>query len=465
MNNCLKTIVSVILSAFAIQGCTNDYTNQSLGNQAKQSLPYLSCQNNLIIIDYNDDKTHELLLKVGDMESKITSMGRTDTIEINNHIDIRELAYLLVTQPQVTIKVIIDNNIDTTFVYQLPIYQQPKYTASLVSGKAAKLYSNKPIPYNTSELKKWLYNSGRYMDDSKITNMQQLLQRIETQNPLSYYTDPNETIPILKNFNGVKYKVSSDLKADYYYLFATDNPNDIKDFISETIGDNFSNSEKSINKELVCFRSLFGQGYLTIFLIGINNDWSSSFVPIGVVGIDFLPPHITSDNDYSYFIPTKSFSFDHKTKSSWKLVFPDIDSNYIFSDNNTLNESFPKIYIDNRQFKATLGTVRVSTNPFYGDNASFTISFSGDVKTISIKREASATYWRGSGTKTINVENELSPISFSYELNLNLGDNYIPITATDKMGNSSTINYKITMEPRKPNNTGVTIDNNINIWN
>jgi len=52
-------------------------------------------------------------------------------------------------------------------------------------------------------------------------------------------------------------------------------------------------------------------------------------------------------------------------------------------------------------------------------------------------------------TKTIRLSDKESPYRFRYILDLFIGDNYIPITVTDKFGNSTNYTYKITMEEVK----------------
>ena len=54
---------------------------------------------------------------------------------------------------------------------------------------------------------------------------------------------------------------------------------------------------------------------------------------------------------------------------------------------------------------------------------------------------------------------------FTYELDLTVGDNYIPITVKDKRGNVTEYSYNIKMVPVEKSNPEVNINNNINVGN
>ena len=110
------------------------------------------------------------------------------------------------------------------------------------------------------------------------------------------------------------------------------------------------------------------------------------------------------------------------------------------------------------------GWVHISTGQFRGDNAQFTISFGGDVESMTIKREIHRSYsWLSPGTKTIQLSGQTSPIHVTYALDLGIGDNYIPITVKDKRGNVTEYSYHIEMVQVEKTNPEINIDNNIDI--
>lgn len=116
---------------------------------------------------------------------------------------------------------------------------------------------------------------------------------------------------------------------------------------------------------------------------------------------------------------------------------------------NNLGKSLYQIRQD---FPDVQEHVRISNGDFRGNDTLFEVKFDSGIESISIKREIYHDYMRYSyrpETKTIKLSNKESPYRFRYVLDLFIGDNYIPITVTDKFGNSTNYTYKITMEEVK----------------
>lgn len=73
--------------------------------------------------------------------------------------------------------------------------------------------------------------------------------------------------------------------------------------------------------------------------------------------------------------------------------------------------------------------ITVTGNEFRGNVAGFTIAFEKGVKSV--------TFAYKDAKHKVNLVNKKSPYTFNCYLPLNLGDNYIEITAEDKLGNSN----------------------------
>ena len=115
------------------------------------------------------------------------------------------------------------------------------------------------------------------------------------------------------------------------------------------------------------------------------------------------------------------------------------------------------------------GLLRISTNSFIGNHVNFEFSSfeNSDIESVSIKREIHRDYMKWSlkqETKVIKLSDKKSPYHFTYELDLGIGDNFIPITVTDKRGNKTEYTYKISMVRVEDNNPDINIDNNIDIY-
>ena len=123
--------------------------------------------------------------------------------------------------------------------------------------------------------------------------------------------------------------------------------------------------------------------------------------------------------------------------------------------NSKDNDSWPKATIIKNQnlivnipnIPSIESSVSISTGHFQGDDyfgytIPFNISITGDVKSITIgkhKLSAKSVYPHGC-------------VKLKFR-NLNIGRNYIPITATDSRGNTSSENYLISLQYIRNNNS------------
>ena len=113
----------------------------------------------------------------------------------------------------------ISNSSIDTVIYTTHFHkkQDIELFANIKSGIAAKLSNN--TKNNIKEIKNYLYDQKIEFSDSLIKSMNNVLAQLDNSEYTEFTTE--EEIPIIKSFAGIKYSISSDLKADYYYLFAT----------------------------------------------------------------------------------------------------------------------------------------------------------------------------------------------------------------------------------------------------
>lgn len=367
----------------------------------------------------------------------------TDSIKLNmlelikeNKEHINEYAYTIATTGNIPIRFTIGHQLDTTV--KVPVDVSSTFTSNetkIISGPCLKLRLKRVSNSQEVNIKKWLFNRGTHADDDTIHKMAQIVNLLTTSLYDEYIPEEGKEIPVLSSFKDAQYKITTDIQADYYYLFAATEYSEINDFIAEVVAQNFQYAEKNPSVSFSCFRPTHKGGLLTIFLIAINNDWNRTVIPLGVVAIDNIKPNIfTSAGGLLNYEPTKN------------------NQNFIKELNTlvVLPENAPIIS----------GSVDISTGQFRGNNAQFTISFSGDVESMTIKREIHRSYsWLKPGTKTISFLGQTSPIHFTYELDLGIGDNYIPITVKDKRGNVANYSYHIKMVEDEKKSL------DINIWN
>lgn len=186
--------------------------------------------------------------------------------------------------------------------------------------------------------------------------MKGVLAKINSNGTVDYIT--NATIPVLKNFAGTSYQVTSEMKADHYILYASSSDKEIKDFVEYIVANDFEVNSKSLDASMNCYRKIGSDGYKCITLIGINDDWSYSVEPLGLVAIDNSAPFRQNIDKETI----NSFVF----KGSKRVILPN---------------SKPNIF----------GFANVTEIKFKGNiescNVTFRIDFGGDVKSVTVVRE------------------------------------------------------------------------------
>ena len=283
----------------------------------------------------------------------------------------------------------------------------------ITSGLCAKTTSNFEAVDVESDIIKWLYrNHLNNIGDSTINDIRMYLKELNRTSYHEYTT--NQTIPVVRSLKDLQYKISSDLVADHYYLFACSSERDLEDFVEEMVSLKFEESVSSLTQSLSCFRNPSTSGLVCIFLVGINNDWSFQSIPAGLISIDNIKPTFGGHN-------------------------------------TTIYNDKSEIVFENRQIKVTsksdIPTVSGSIGIKYGKfegygymlNVPFTFTFDGDIKKVRIHQTKNQ-------TEEIDLSDKLSPYHVSVSVGLNTGDNYIPIDAIDARGNISTYDLKIPTE-------------------
>lgn len=335
------------------------------------------------------------------------------------------------------IKVVVENEIDTVYNYNISPYYDEDAVFS-ISGQCAPLVSKYSNPTQTVDIKKWLFRKKEHLDNANIHLLRGLVNQLSQTNTIEYVT--NSTIPVIHSFSGLKYKVNSSIAADYYVLYACSTTNEIEEFVEDVIANDFDLCSKALGGGMDCYRQSNGNGYKCICLVAINNDWSYKIQPLGLVAIDNLAP-VTSLSSYEGDISS--------------IKFPN-NAIVLFPSNKPKINGVCDVFITN------------SAGNGIECNVSFRIIFAGDVKSVTVKRTKKLCYdsWTHKvENKVIDLTGKSSPYTFTYMLHLTDGDNYIPIIVEDNHGNKREFELNERAEFVRNDAPSINIDNNINIDN
>ena len=449
MCNKFFSIILCALCVFGMFSCDQTPTQSVFKKTASVTISDES-----ITISDNSKDAFNLQIKLGEQISytkEIEANQKTTILSLlKTNSDLNNDIALLLAQNNgdINMSLSLSNVFDTTIVYHLDIDDVPEYSTKVLSGKCASLIGVFDANNIESDIIKWLYRKNlKNVGEETINNMRLYLKELNSSDYKQYVT--SEEIPIVTSFKGINYKVSSDLVADNYYLFACKYEKDLEEFVEEMVSLKFEGAVHSLTQPISCFRSAESSGTNCIFLVGINNDWNYSVAPVGLISIDDIKPGESSSGGVLLGLKT----YNKKQDNS-------IDD--IILENNRTIIKIPS------GVPCVTGYANLSTREWSGNgiscNVNFEVTFSGDIKSITLIREENLAKWLGKGKKEIDLQHKNSPYLFSYELHLEDGDNYVPVIVTDLRGNKKEFKYNVGCESRPNNTPQINIDNNVNVY-
>ncbi|MGM9764404.1 MAG: hypothetical protein ACI3ZQ_10335 [Candidatus Cryptobacteroides sp.] len=459
---CNKTFIWIFVS-FCCIACNNSHKATSFENVKKADVTY-KIDSNILTVKSLDTLSHSVYISTLEADStgiiiSSNSFGKYSfwgpkefKIDIDSVVrycydeNIIELAYRLTDSDTLPVSIEIDGNIHIDYEYCCrPKQRSEGVYAKLVSGRAESLVKEESVVPEIKTIREWLYDHNKFLGESDIQKMHKIYKDLLYKYTNNYIPENASAIPIIKDFSGLKYRINTNVVADYYYLFAATGSKEIEDFIRDVITDNYHGAIKDSHKTFDCYRTNGADGILIISLIGINNNAQRNLqvVPVGVVCLDNNPPRITTEGE------------SETEEERMKSVFGTSSSSRIYDKNDykkkaelySKHNSYGSYFAQNirsdvktfnsRQFSfnivgvpeiKTIEKITVRGEDFRGQRAEFTLTYGKNVKSITFS-------YKGVNQK-IDLSKRESPYNFSCYLPLNLGKNYIKIFAEDKLGNS-----------------------------
>ena len=201
-------------------------------------------------------------------------------------------------------------------------------------------------------------------------------------------------------------------------------------------------------------------------LIGLNKDWTFKYVPIGLLTISKAGPSIsgrnrTLEDDIHSFARSMAASSSNKVNSKGNSDITVNNRGYYREStvkskkllgNGVIKELNIVVYPHEKLvpfWKYSIGDVYYTVNDFYGDRPSIQLFWTKDVVSVQFGKN-----------QIFDLTKYESPHTFSLYYYTHLGNNELPIKATNKYGNSSTSKIEFRMTS-VDNGTTINIENNI----
>lgn len=307
----------------------------------------------------------------------------------------------------------------------------------LVKGNLCPFVTNVQSANNLNYIRGWLYDHEYRLDSTQMSNMSFALYHFSMPTKLIYKLDKSRKVPVCKTLPNDPITIESDIKADSYYFVLASNDEELKSAIRDIIKNNIpSNIEKQGQTFTGKWLKYTDNNISTVFMVGINNDWSENVQPVGVLAIDDCAPSIFARKSRSFgFGRIGHYYSNLKIESCFNthnLKFNLTKYNYSIKDNfeSDINSSASVTY---DSFEG---------NDYSGYDIPFNLSISGDVQYLTIdNRKFSAAQIKSKPDVRIHFRK------------LHIGNNKIRITASDKWGNVSTQILSIPITYSRSDNT------------
>ena len=406
-------------------------------------------ENNLLRVYCND--TSYLRLSLDWLSNEQVYVKDSDVVNLNKYIKGTALLYfaykhvhdgVVKLKPKVYYK---DSLICDTVLQMKVIEKQSLKTTwdiSVCNNSIEPFVVNKPVRNNSlPNIREWLYDNKLPPNPAEIEQMADIIYNMKMPNKLLYKIRNSSHIPTYTNANDIPISVSCNMIADNYYFVITTNKNEIYAIIKELIKQDLPKYCTKAGHIIKGKAILATQkiGVMSVFLLGINSDWTEQIVPVGVFILDDIRPQLYKyQNGVTILLRKNPESFIEKLERNLKSNISNSEGKLVSTikfDMQKYGYYISDFYDPNIVGVATLGYGHFEGDAYNGYDIPFSLSVSGDIRQVEIVREVRDRYCSlENAVKRITIGLE-SQIKFRFKLALQIGDNYVPIRAIDAAGN------------------------------
>lgn len=222
--------------------------------------------------------------------------------------------------------------------------------------------------------------------------------------------------------------VHTNMDYDYFYLLAVDKENNLKTFAESEIVNGFKQGKRNQavgDKYLTLVPILhnpYASGEISLFLLGINENWDYDYYPVGGIVIDNVAPILLWENPALQLFSVNAYPV-HGALEKFKDYYV----------------KFPVSLYQSQIKNVTWGNFE--GNNYWGYPIVFTVNIAeiGDLSSVILQGKR----------YRIDLSEAFRKNAFVFEHRLprlNVGDNYITIQFEDRMGNVSSGEINIRTE-------------------
>lgn len=418
-----KNLLLCLCTLFVFYACSFD-----------PSLPvikYNSEAEELVFIQTDTAAHDTAFISIKGIYEDTLPINDTIKLHIRDKIDdsnIINLAYNLATQnnkQDVSIRTTRTNDTIVTFVHK-NIDIVPVKIAKVISGDCTELVDVNNNRDYKEKIRLWIFQNNLTPDSILVEKMNSLMRQFHHSGHKEFA--PKENVVIMKSIKDRRYKFDVDVPGKYFYLYATNDVNSIKPFVEKKISGGFKDASSSPKNDLICNQE--GKtGPNCLFMIGIDENWKYEIYPLAFVIVDDIAPTISAYSDASTL-------FRGGIASEAEINWP---RNMYFGNQNIFVNMPRQSKYDITAF-VSIHSGSFQGDDYYGYNIPFEISSRGDVESITIGGHRLSGNMLNKKDRDRYLEEAIGKQKWTKLRikGMHIGNNSIPITATDSRGNTST---------------------------
>lgn len=281
------------------------------------------------------------------------------------------IAYKIATEGRLDLHIQVGESLDTIIPYA-PEFQTEgteEIWANESRGKVAPL-----TPSNIQSAMTWAKSINMPITEEQASVMSDVLRHYASVQKLEFVRDQLERpIPSIHSFRDSLYNISTNMRADGYILFTTNNEAEMLQFIKAVKKVNYANTSYSVSRPMECFRGRESRGDCVMFLIGFDKvEGTYQVVPVGIININEngLTPLSLSD----FQARTATSNNANQTAATEEDDMPRVLSFPTFNVNVTIPNAT----------KMSGGLVAIERGETIGDTQQIKIHWTGDADRVVV---------------------------------------------------------------------------------
>jgi hypothetical protein len=382
--------------------------------------------NSVVQIIQTDTAAHDsAYIIIGDVYKEVVPIKDTIRLSVEKtlkNLNQIEVAYKLAKQNYIfDVSIRTTRTNDTVFQYKHNTFDiKPVNVAEVIYGPCIGFYDvNYKRDYH-GKIRQWIFKNGLRPDSLIIEETNSILRQFNYSGK-NEYSALSASVPIVTSLNGLKYRIKVQLAGEYFYLYAysCNFGTPIKSFVESKITKGLTDAYHTLDDEFICSNN-GGSGPNVLFLIGIDKNWKYEALPVGIVIVDDIAPEISARGH----MPTRYRSlygnystYNSSSSLSWSKAITLSGQNMLINIPNISSSISSSVSVSYGDFEG---------NDYFGYNIPFYVYVYGDVQTVTI------------GSHVLNGNSIKNGECIRLQIkSLHIGDNALPLSATDSRGNKS----------------------------